>query len=96
MRTSTRGIHAAGDMYMYVDPACSDHVPDRLFCILKSMLKARLVLGFFWGRGKFWRIVSMFWENTFEVPREMPESTISGACEHNPRTPSHGPLLSKK
>ena len=29
----------------------------------------------------------MFWENTFEVPREMPESIISGACEHNPRTP---------
>ena len=30
----------------------------------------------------------MFWENTFEVPREMPESIISGACEHNPRTPN--------
>ena len=31
----------------------------------------------------------MFWENTFEVPREMPESIISVACEHNPRTPNN-------
>ena len=30
----------------------------------------------------------MFWENTFEVPREMSESIISVACEHNPRTPT--------
>ena len=50
------------------------------------MRKARFVLGFFFW-GEFWRIFSMFRENTFEVPREMPESIISGACEHNPRTP---------
>ena len=30
-----------------VDPACSDHVPDLPFSILKSMRKARFVLGFF-------------------------------------------------